>query len=77
MPSGITRAVYTNGMVYEGTMSKSGLRNGFGILYNGEMALVGWFVDDANHGNGYMVQDKEWKIIAKGWFDMGDYEGDF
>ena len=56
------RAIYTNGMVYEGNMTKDGKRNGFGVLYDGENALVGWFKDDANHGNHVITKGAGWDV---------------
>ena len=56
------RAIYTNGMVYEGNMTKDGKRNGFGVLYDGENALIGWFKDDANHGNHVITKGAGWDV---------------
>ena len=50
-------------MVYEGNMTSNGMRNGWGILYDGEYMLIGWFLNDIHHGNVIMAKGKEWSIV--------------
>ena len=34
--------------MYEGSMSKDGKRNGWGILYKADTIVMGWWKDDYN-----------------------------
>jgi len=56
-------------------MSTNGKRNGWGILYDGPFIVIGWFKDDANHGNSMILNGKSWAVMDEGWYDMGDKEG--
>jgi len=61
-------------------MNDRGERNGFGVLYDGSMMVVGWFVNDVHHGNCTIVRTPKGKGIPEetnGWFDMGDREGEY
>ena len=54
-------------------MTPDCMRNGWGILYEGNMILAGWFKDDNNHGNCMIICGEEWKIMKCGWCDDGDF----
>ena len=78
-PNGIVRAIYSNGWIYEGGMTPSGLRNGFGVWYVGisNEVHIGWWKDSLPHGN-YMCCDADkWAIEIKfqGWYKHGTKAG--
>ena len=35
-PDGIVRVIYSNGSIYEGQMTPDGLRNGYGVMFQGQ-----------------------------------------
>ena len=47
---GLVRFIYPNGDVYEGEYSR-GSYNGFGVLYQADSILIGWWKDRQRIGN--------------------------
>ena len=75
-PHGVVRAIYRDGELYEGEMSRDGSCNGWGVRYcwEGDQIKVGWWNNNTLVGN-CVITDYEWEVQTEGWFENGERVG--